>query len=87
MDARNERRRTVLAALVKRLGRRVRPTVPRTEVVHVLYVLLGFETFDALAGPHRTPADVVPIVQRLVRSILGVLPPGPADRFQPARRD
>jgi AcrR family transcriptional regulator len=72
MKNRNERRRHGLAELVKRLGDRAHAGVPRKELVNVLFVLLGFETFDALAGEGRTPDDVVPLVKRLVRGVLGI---------------
>ena len=72
MQARNERRRLGLNELVKRFGTTIHPLVPRTELVNVLFVLLSFETFHALAGPERTPNDVVPLVRKLARGILGV---------------
>jgi AcrR family transcriptional regulator len=42
------------------------------ETVDVLHTLTGFETFDALAGPERSPEDIVPLVRRLVRAALGL---------------
>lgn len=77
MTARNERRRQGLTELVRRLGPRMRPVVPRTEVVNVLFVLLGQPTFSALAGEDRTPADVIPLVRKLVHGILGLDASGP----------
>jgi AcrR family transcriptional regulator len=70
--ARNERRRRGIAELMRRLGDAARPIVPRDEVVNVIYVLLSFDTFDAIAGAERTPEDVVPTVAKLVRGALGV---------------
>jgi AcrR family transcriptional regulator len=70
--ARNERRRQGLAELVKRLGARAHPVVPKTEVVNVLFVLLGFDTFHALAGPERAPNDIVPLMRKLVHGVLGL---------------
>jgi len=72
MERRNERRRKGVAELLRRLGDRAQPTIPRDEVVNVIYVLLGFETFNAFAGERRTPEDVTPIVRRLVRGVLGL---------------
>jgi AcrR family transcriptional regulator len=72
MANRNERRRRGLTELVRRLGDRSKPIVPDVEVATVLYVLLSFETFDAFAGESRTPDEVVPVVRRLVRGVLGV---------------
>lgn len=40
-------------------------------LIDLLLVLTAFETFDALASPERTIADVVPAVQSLMRSALG----------------
>ena len=73
--ARNERRRRGIAELMRRLGEDARPLVPREEAVTVVSVLLSFDTFDALAGPDRTPDDVVPTVQQLIRGVLGVSAP------------
>jgi AcrR family transcriptional regulator len=69
---RNERRRGALAQLVKRLGDHISPVVPQAELVNTLFVLLGFDMFDAIAGPLRTPNDVVPIVRRIAYAVLGI---------------
>ena len=70
--ARNERRRRGISELLRRLGDSARPIVPRNEVANVIYVLLSFETFDALATENRTPDDVVPVVRRLIRGVLSL---------------
>ena len=70
--SRNERRRKGVAELIRRLGARARPVIPSEEAVNVIYVLLSFDTFDALAGPSRTPEDVVATVRQLVRAVLGL---------------
>lgn len=70
--SRNERRRKGVTELVRRFGDRARPVVPAGDVVHVIYVLLSFDTFDALAGPSRTPEDVVPTVTQLILALLGI---------------
>jgi AcrR family transcriptional regulator len=72
MERRNERRRKGVTELLRRLGDKVQPSIPRDEVVNVIYVLLSFETFNAFAGERRTPEDVTPIVRRLVRGVLGL---------------
>jgi AcrR family transcriptional regulator len=72
--ARNNRRHRSIAEMMRRLGDQAHPVVGRDEAPNVMFVLLAFETFDALAGEHRAPTDVVPVVQRLVRAVLG-LPP------------
>jgi hypothetical protein len=72
MERRNERRRKGVAELLRRLGNRIRPIVPRDELVNVLYVLLSFETFDAFAGARRTPEDVAPVVSQVIRGILAL---------------
>ena len=74
IEARNERRRKGIAELLRRLGDRAHPVVPRAEVVHVIHVLLGFDTFNEIAGASRTPDDVVPTMRRLVRAVLGIQP-------------
>ena len=72
MGSRNERRRKGVAELIRRLGDQAHPVVAREEVANVVFVLLSFETFDAIAGESRTPEDVVPIVARSVRAVLGL---------------
>jgi AcrR family transcriptional regulator len=72
MRKKNERRRRAIETLVQRLGKEHRPTVPDAELVNTLDLLLSFNTFDTLAGPARTPSDVVPVMQRLIRGVLGV---------------
>ncbi|HUQ80140.1 MAG TPA: TetR/AcrR family transcriptional regulator [Gemmatimonadaceae bacterium] len=67
---RNDRRRRGVTEIVRRLGDRAQPTIARDEVVNVIYVLLSFDTFDALAGDTRTPEQVAPIVGQLIRSVL-----------------
>ena len=69
---RNERRRRGVNELVRRLGDQGRPVVPPHEVANVIFVMLAFDTFDALAGEQRLPTDVVPVVQQLVRGVLGL---------------
>jgi AcrR family transcriptional regulator len=70
--SRNDRRRKGVADLIRRLGDSAHPVVPREEAANVIYVLLSFDTFDALAGDSRTPEDVAPIVAQSVRAVLGV---------------
>ena len=72
IDSRNERRRRGLTELTRRLAAIATPTLPAAELVNVLFVLLSFETFDAMAGESRTPTDVTPLLQRMARLIVGV---------------
>ena len=72
--SRNERRRKGVSELIRRLGEKAHPVVAREEVANVVFVLLSFDTFDALAGESRTPEDVVPIVSQSVRAVIGVRP-------------
>jgi AcrR family transcriptional regulator len=72
MRKRNERRRRGVETLVQRLGKQHRPSVPAGELVTTLDVLLSFNTFDVMAGPTRTPNDVVPVMQRLIRGVVGI---------------
>jgi len=71
MTRRNERRRLGVAELVKRLAKQRKLPLTKEETVNVLFVLLSFDTFDALAGTNRTPKDAVPTVRRLVRLVTG----------------
>ena len=72
IDSRNERRRRGLTELTRRLAAIATPTLPAAELVNVLFVLLSFETFDAMAGENRAPVDVTPLLQRLARLIVGM---------------
>ena len=75
LEARSERRRKSVAALLRRLSEKAHPVVPQADVITVIYVLLSFDTFNELAGPDRTPEDVVPMVRGLVRAVLGIREP------------
>ena|GEM_PF-4369829 len=76
MRARDARRRAGLELLAGRLADRYgHPPDALGEAVAVLQVLTSFETFDALAGPDRSPQDVANQVHRLAITALG-LPSG-----------
>ena len=64
VDARNERRRHLVQALVQRLGD------PRPESADILYTLTSFETFDTLAGPDRSLEDAALTVLRMARGAI-----------------
>ena len=85
MRKRNERRRRGIETIVQRLRAR-RATVPDGELVQTLDVLLTFSTFDALAGPDRTPEDVVPVMQQLIRGVLGMSKRRKASRAKTASK-
>lgn len=72
--ARNERRRKALRVILGRLADESGRLGPDAvdEAVDVLHLLTSFETFDALAGPDRSPEEVVPTVRRLARAALGL---------------
>jgi AcrR family transcriptional regulator len=72
LRARGERRRKGLKMIFGRLGPGEQPTTPGRldEAVDLVYTLTSFETFDTLAGPTRSPEQVVPLVQWLARSAL-----------------
>ena len=76
LDARQEWRRQGLRVIVGRLRERLpSPAVgggPEA-TIDALFALTGFETFDLLAGPTRSPAEVAPIVLRIARAALGLL--------------
>ena len=57
--------------IVRRLREGSGPAAAATqETIDALFALTGFETFDLLAGPTRTPAAVAPIVLRIARAVL-----------------
>lgn len=72
--ARDQRRRKSAHVLVQRLADRTGRPAPAMidQATELLFTLTSFETFDSLAGPTRTCADVAPLVQRLVRLALDV---------------
>jgi AcrR family transcriptional regulator len=72
--ARDARRRAGLELLAGRLADRYGHPAPAAleETVAVLHMLTSFETFDALAGPDRSPQDVAPLVHRLAVAALGL---------------
>lgn len=72
LQAREERRRSGLGVLVRRLAEKHGRPAPETQsdAVAMLFMLTSFESFDTLAGPARSPVDVVPLIQRLARGAL-----------------
>jgi AcrR family transcriptional regulator len=70
LEARQEWRRRGAATLVSRFAGQDGNLPPgRTaDVIDMVFAVTGFETFDTLAGPDRTPASVVPLVQHLARA-------------------
>lgn len=62
--------RTLVGRLREAYGRPDAAAVEET--TDVLHALTSFETFDTLAGPSRSPEDVVPLVCRLARAALGL---------------
>jgi AcrR family transcriptional regulator len=77
VHARDARRRKGLELLAGRLADRYGhpPHDALAEAVVVLHMLTSFETFDALAGPDRSPQDVVGQVYRLAVAALGLPQP------------
>lgn len=74
LAAREERRRTGVRVILGRLSERYGRPIPARfdESVDVLSMLTGFESFDALAGPARSPEEAVPLVQRLALAVIGL---------------
>src|SRR5262249_31441272 len=72
LRARGERRRYGLETLLRRLSKEHgRPTRKAfAEAVGILFALTSFETFDTLAGPGRSLAEVTPLVRRLLLAAL-----------------
>jgi len=75
--ARAQRRVTGATVLLERLSRQTGlPTAEGVgEAAATVAALTGFACMDALAGPSRSPLDVVSLVQRLVRAALGLPAP------------
>jgi AcrR family transcriptional regulator len=73
LRARQEWRRQGLRVIVGRLRERAAGAAAASpdETIDALFALTGFETFDLLAGPTRTPMQVAPIVLRIARAVLG----------------
>jgi AcrR family transcriptional regulator len=74
LQARQEWRREGLRVIVARLRERYgRPAADaQNETIDLLFTLTSFQTFDVLAGPKRTPAEVAPILLRAARAVLGL---------------
>jgi AcrR family transcriptional regulator len=66
--ARDERRRKGAEILVQRLAAHGERAASQAlqQRIDLLFTLTSFETFDTLAGPARSCADVAPLVQHLV---------------------
>jgi AcrR family transcriptional regulator len=79
LRARGDRRRKGIRAILQRLGPDESPLIRDglDEAVEVLYTLTSFATFDTLAGPMRSPEQVIPLVQRIMRAALGHNEPSP----------
>jgi AcrR family transcriptional regulator len=68
-------RRDLATAIVKRAHARYgTPSSPREQrdAIDALFMLTGFDSFDALAGDERDPQDVVPVVRQLALAALGL---------------
>ena len=70
MRVRNERRRRAIETLVQRLPKGQRTGVAPGELVNALDVMLSFNTFNAIAGPNRTPNDVVAVMRQVIHGLL-----------------
>lgn len=72
LDARQEWRRRGAATVVARFtGHDGGPPTERSaDMIDMLFAVTGFESFDALAGPDRPPATVIPLVQHLARAAI-----------------
>jgi AcrR family transcriptional regulator len=68
-DARDERRRLALTAILRRMHDDPGWEATLDERVNVLQMLTSFQAIDALARD-RSPVEVVPVVKRLARAVL-----------------
>jgi AcrR family transcriptional regulator len=73
LQPRMERRRVALAGVVAALRERYGTPAEGevSEIGDVLYAIVSFNTFEALARDGRSFEDVVPIVLRLAREAIG----------------
>ena len=72
--ARDERRRQGVRVIVQRFVERhmLSSAQSSEEIVDVLFTLIGFETFDTLAGPARSIEEIASLVCRLARAALNL---------------
>ena len=72
--ARDERRRRGTEVLAQRLADSTGQPTPDAmhQTIDLLFTLTSFETFDTLAGPARSCAEVAPLVQRLTERALNL---------------
>ncbi len=72
--ARDEWRRKGIGVITRRIAEKQLPSLNDSieETIDVFFTLTSFETFDTLAGTTRTLEDVVSIVQRLARGVIGL---------------
>ncbi|HEY2578740.1 MAG TPA: TetR/AcrR family transcriptional regulator [Streptosporangiaceae bacterium] len=80
LQARQEWRRRGATTLVTRLtaGLGTPPATRQPDAIDMLFTITGFETFDSLAGPDKTPEAVVPLVQHLARAAITLPTPATA---------
>ena len=69
LGLREDRRRRGIRTLLERMAR---PWTPerKDELERLLFTLTSFESFDTLAGPHRTFPDVAPLLVSTARAVL-----------------
>lgn len=86
--ARDERRRSGVRVLLTRLAASGDTAVSEhlDQAVDTIFSLLSFEFCDTLAGPDRSIVDAAPLLQALVRSMIGSLASFPASTSEPASR-
>ena len=80
LAARQEWRRHGAATLVGRFAGQpgYAPAGRQPDVTDLLFTVTSFETFDALAGPDKTPEAVVPLIQHLARAAVTLPAPSPS---------
>ena len=72
--ARDEWRRKGIGVITRRITEKQKLSMNQSleETIDILFTLTSFETFDTLAGTTRSLEDVVSIVQRLAREVIGL---------------
>jgi AcrR family transcriptional regulator len=76
IDARDDRRRNAVNAVVDRLiAAGTLDSDDRSEAIETLCALLSFEVWDQLGGRAGRAASVAPLVKRLIRRVIGLRDP------------
>jgi AcrR family transcriptional regulator len=74
MHAREERRRAGMRTIIERVMPDARAPRDHQDLIDILFTLTSFETYDALAGDTRSPADVALLIRDIAHTLLDAKP-------------